>query len=145
MDFQRLTVKSQEAIAAAQELARRRGNPEIVPTHLLLALLDQELPQTLLGEQAAEVRAGAEADLARLPSLQGAAQQPGASTAFSRVLDRAEEEMRKLEDEFVSLVVVLALMTAAFAVSGYWGAAVILVLAIAAEAVHLVRRKRRAT
>ena len=102
MDFQRLTVKSQEAIAAAQELARRRGNPEIVPTHLLLALLDQELPQTLLGEQAAEVRAGAEADLARLPSLQGAAQQPGASTAFSRVLDRAEEEMRKLEDEFVS-------------------------------------------
>ena len=102
MDFQRLTVKSQEAIAAAQELARRRGNPEIVPDHLLLALLDQELPQTLLGEQAAEVRARAEADLARLPSLQGAAQQPGASTAFSRVLDRAEEEMRKLEDEFVS-------------------------------------------
>ena len=102
MDFQRLTVKSQEAIAAAQELARRRGNPEIVPTHLLLALLDQELPQTLLGEQAAEVRAAAEADLSRLPSLQGAAQQPGASTAFSRVLDRAEEEMRKLEDEFVS-------------------------------------------
>ena len=102
MDFQRLTVKSQEAIAAAQELARRRGNPEIVPDHLLVALLDQELPQTLLGEQAAEVRAKAEADLARLPSLQGAAQQPGASTAFSRVLDRAEEEMRKLEDEFVS-------------------------------------------
>ena len=47
--------------------------------------------------------------------------------------------------EFVSLFVVLALMTAAFAVSGYWGTAVILVLAIAAEAVHLVRRKRRAT
>ena len=102
MDFQRLTVKSQEAIAAAQELARRRGNPEIVPDHLLLALLDQELPQTLLGEQAAEVRARAEADVARLPSLQGAAQQPGASTAFSRVIDRAEDEMRKLEDEYVS-------------------------------------------
>jgi ATP-dependent Clp protease ATP-binding subunit ClpB len=102
MDFQRLTVKSQEAIAAAQELARRRGNPEIVPEHLLLALLEQELPQTLLGEQAAEVRAKAEADLARLPSLQGAAQQPGASAAFSRVLDRAEDEMRKLEDEYVS-------------------------------------------
>src|SRR5436189_277714 len=102
MDFQRLTVKSQEAIAAAQELARRRGNPEIMPGHLLVALLDQELPQTLLGGQAVEVRAKAEADLARLPSLQGAAQQPGASTAFSRVLDRAEEEMRKLEDEFVS-------------------------------------------
>src|SRR5262245_62222269 len=102
MDFNRLTLKSQEAIAEAQADARRRGNPEIVPDHLLLALLDQELPQTLLGEQAAEVQAKAEADLARLPSLQGAAQQPGASAAFSRVLDRAEEEMRKLEDEFIS-------------------------------------------
>ena len=102
MDFQRLTVKSQEAVAAAQELARRRGNPEVLPEHLLLALLDQELPQTLLGEQAADVRAKAEVDVARLPALQGAAQQPTASTALSRVLDRAEEEMRKLEDEFVS-------------------------------------------
>jgi hypothetical protein len=45
----------------------------------------------------------------------------------------------------VSFLVVLALLTAAFAVSGYWGAAVILVLAIAAEAVHLVRRRGRAT
>ncbi|MGZ4463273.1 MAG: Clp protease N-terminal domain-containing protein, partial [Gaiellaceae bacterium] len=43
MDFNKLTVKSQEAVAAAQELARRRGNPEIAPDHLLAALLDQEL------------------------------------------------------------------------------------------------------
>ena len=102
MDFQRLTLKSQEAVAEAQELARRRGNPEVLPAHLLLALLDQELPQTLLGERAADVRAEAEADVSRLPTLQGAAQQPTASTALSRALDRAEEEMRKLEDEFVS-------------------------------------------
>jgi uncharacterized membrane-anchored protein len=47
--------------------------------------------------------------------------------------------------KFVSLVVVLALMTAAFAVAGFWGAGVILVLAIGAEAVHLVRRRGRAT
>ena len=39
MDFNRLTVKSQEAIAAAQELARRAGNPEVTLDHLLLALL----------------------------------------------------------------------------------------------------------
>jgi len=43
MDFNKLTVKSQEAVAAAQDLARRRGNPEITPDHLLLALLDQDL------------------------------------------------------------------------------------------------------
>src|SRR5215218_3969188 len=103
MDFNRLTVKSQEAIAAAQELARLRGNPEIHPEHLLLALLDQELPQTLLAERAAELRARAAADLERRPSMQGADNlQPQVSGAFRKVLDRAEEEMRKLEDEFIS-------------------------------------------
>ena len=102
MDFNKLTIKSQEAIAAAQELARRRGNPEIVPAHLTLALLDQELPLTLLGAHAAQVRADAEAELARLPSIQGAQQQPQAARQFSRVLDAAEDEMRKLEDEYIS-------------------------------------------
>src|SRR5919199_6062107 len=102
MDFNKLTIKSQEAIAAAQELARRRSNPEIVPSHLTLALLDQELPQTLLAERAADVRAAAEADLARRPSIQGAQQQPQASKQLSQVLDRAEQEMRQLEDEYVS-------------------------------------------
>src|SRR5207253_1774896 len=47
MDFNKLTVKAQEAVGAMQDLARRRGNPEIYPEHLLLALLEQELPQTL--------------------------------------------------------------------------------------------------
>src|SRR5215471_2760987 len=41
MDFNKLTIKSQEAVAAAQELARRNGNPELYPEHLLLALLDR--------------------------------------------------------------------------------------------------------
>jgi ATP-dependent Clp protease ATP-binding subunit ClpB len=103
MDFNKLTLKSQEAIAAAQEDARRRGNPEIHPEHLLLALLTQELPQTLLGERAAEIRAQAEADLGRKPSMQGAENlQPQASNAFRKVLDSAEDEMRKLDDEFIS-------------------------------------------
>src|ERR671934_1567832 len=102
MDFNKLTIKSQEAIAAAQDLARRRGNPEIVPSHLTLALLDQELPQTLLAEHAPDGRAAAEADLARRPSIHGAQQQPHASKQFSQVLDRAVDEMRQLEDEYVS-------------------------------------------
>jgi ATP-dependent Clp protease ATP-binding subunit ClpB len=101
MDFNRLTIKSQEAIAAAQEDARRRGNPEIYPEHLLLALLGQDLPRELVPDPD-ELRASTEAKLRDKPALQGAAQQPTASTAFSNVLDRAEEEMRKLEDEFIS-------------------------------------------
>jgi ATP-dependent Clp protease ATP-binding subunit ClpB len=105
MDFNRLTIKSQEAVAAAHELARRSGHPEIYPEHLTLALLDQELPRTLVeraGESAPALRAAAEAGLSAKPSVQGGAQQPRASAAFSRVLDVAEEEMRKLEDDYVS-------------------------------------------
>jgi ATP-dependent Clp protease ATP-binding subunit ClpB len=106
MDFNKLTTKAQEAVGATQELARRRGNPEIYPEHLLLALLEQELPRTLAdraGVGAAVLRARAEAELAKRPAVQGApAQQPRVSAALERVLDRAEDEMRKLEDDFVS-------------------------------------------
>src|SRR3954464_10233597 len=101
MDFNRLTLKGQEAVAAAQELARRMGNPELYPEHLLLALLDQELPQQLVPDAAA-LRAQAEATLRRKPSIQGAQQQPNVGAAFSKVLDRAFDEARKLSDEYVS-------------------------------------------
>ena len=60
MDFRKLTLKSQEAVAGAQELSRRMGNPELTPDHLTIALLDQELPRTLVdraGYGAAELRA----------------------------------------------------------------------------------------
>jgi ATP-dependent Clp protease ATP-binding subunit ClpB len=101
MDFNKLTIKSQEAVAAAQELARRLGNPELYPEHLLLALLDQELPRALVPDPDA-LRAETEAKLAEKPRTEGMAQQPGVSAAFSRVLDRAEDETKKLEDEYVS-------------------------------------------
>jgi ATP-dependent Clp protease ATP-binding subunit ClpB len=101
MDFNKLTLKSQEAVAAAQELARRMGNPELYPEHLLLALLDQELPQQLVPDAPA-LRAQAEAGLRGKPSVQGMQQQPNVSAAFSRVLDQAADEARRLEDDYVS-------------------------------------------
>jgi ATP-dependent Clp protease ATP-binding subunit ClpB len=101
VDFNKLTLKSQEAVAAAQELARRMGNPELYPEHLLLALLDQELPQELVPDAAA-LRAQAEATLRTKPSTQGAQQQPAVSAAVSRVLDAAFDEARRMEDEYVS-------------------------------------------
>jgi ATP-dependent Clp protease ATP-binding subunit ClpB len=97
MDFNKLTIKSQEAIGAAQDLARRRGNPEITPEHLLLALLDQEL---FTGWQG--LRADAERKVGALPTVQGGQQQPAVSAAFSRVLDRADDERQKLGDDYVS-------------------------------------------
>src|SRR5215218_4037088 len=101
VDFNKLTLKSQEAVGAAQELARRMRNPELYAEHLLLALLDQELPQQLVPDAAA-LRAQAETALRAKPSVQGGEQQPQVGAAFSRVLDSAFDEARKLEDEYVS-------------------------------------------
>ena len=101
MDFNKLTLKSQEAVAAAQELARRMGNPELYPEHLLLALLDQELPQQLVPDAAA-LRAQAEAALRGKPSVRGMEQQPNVSAAFSRVLDEAAREAQRMEDDYIS-------------------------------------------
>jgi ATP-dependent Clp protease ATP-binding subunit ClpB len=97
MDFQKLTIKSQEAVAAAQDIARRRGNPEVAPDHLLLALLDQDLFANWQ-----QLRPEAERRVAALPSVQGGSQQPNASAAFARVLDKADEDRARLEDDYVS-------------------------------------------
>ena len=106
MDFNRLTLKSQEAVAGAQELARRAGNPELTPDHLTIALLDQELVRTLVersGEAAASLRAEAEARLAALPTISGGNTQPQVSARFSRVLDKASDEAQALGDSYVSV------------------------------------------
>jgi ATP-dependent Clp protease ATP-binding subunit ClpB len=106
MDFNKLTIKSGEAVAGAQELARRLGNPELHPEHLTIALLDQELPRTLVeraGSSAEQLRAEAEAALRAKPSVSGGNVQPQTSAAFRRVLDGAFEWMGKLDDDFVSV------------------------------------------
>jgi ATP-dependent Clp protease ATP-binding subunit ClpB len=101
MDFTKLTIKSQEAVAAAQELARRAGNPELYPEHLVLALLDQELPRELVPDADA-LHAHAEAQLATKPRIEGAQQQPNVSAQFSKVLDKAFDEAKRLQDDYVS-------------------------------------------
>src|SRR3979490_2864427 len=101
MDFTKLTIKSQEAVAAAQELARRAGNPELYPEHLVLALLDQELPRELVPDADA-LRANAEAQLATKPRIEGAQLQPNVSAQLSKVLDKAFDEAKRLQDDYVS-------------------------------------------
>ena len=115
MDFNKLTIKSGEAVAGAQELARRAGNPEITPDHLAIAVLDQELPRTLVeraGANPAALRSEAETRLAQQPSVSGGAQ-PQASAGFRKVLDDALAEATTLQDEYVSvehLLLALALV-----------------------------------
>ena len=106
MDFNKLTLKSKEAVAAAHELARRAGNPEVAPDHLTIALLDQELARTLCersGYEPSSLRAVAEARLAALPKLTGPARPPQAGPALERVLSSAFAEAKALDDAYVSV------------------------------------------
>ena len=107
MDFNKLTIKSGEAVAGAQELARRAGNPELTRDHLTVALLEQELPRTLLqraGADPSSVLAEAEARLRALPAVSRLERRSRRRAAsFRKALDDAFDEARKLDDEFVSV------------------------------------------
>jgi len=108
MDFTKLTVKAQEAFASAQGDAIARGNPELTPDHLLLALLDQEggvAPRILekAGANPAEARAATEARVANLPRMQGSSAQPQASYGLRQALERAFTEAEALKDEYVAV------------------------------------------
>src|SRR5256712_227709 len=104
--FDKLTVKAQEALQAAQEIAARHDQQQIEPVHLLAALVEQSdgVVAPLLARLGvrAEVLAGdIEAQLARLPKVTGISQQH-LSPATNRVLEEAFNEAGKFKDEYVS-------------------------------------------
>ena len=107
MQADRFTVKSQEAVQSALELARSHRNPEAAPAHLLVALLDQ--PEGLvvpilqrLGADTATIAARASEAVAALPKLGGEAEEPRMSSALAATLRRAEQEMGRLGDSYIS-------------------------------------------
>src|SRR3954452_17171822 len=97
MQADRFTVKSQEAVAAAQQLAARFCNPEVAPAHLLLALLEQEdgFAPAALRKLSADVAAITDRARAAVAELPTAADDPDVrpSQGFLSVLQRAEKEM----------------------------------------------------
>ena len=108
MDFQKLTIKAQEAFASAQGDAIARGNPELTPEHLLAALVDQDggvAPRILekAGESPAALRARLEERLSRLPRMEGANAQPQASRSLRAALEAAFAEAEALKDEYVAV------------------------------------------
>jgi ATP-dependent Clp protease ATP-binding subunit ClpB len=109
MQPDRFTIKSQEALQAAQRLADERRNPQTMPEHLLAVLLEQEggivvpVLRKLGVDPTAVRRTGGEA-LDALPKLQGSAspEPAGGSSELVQILRDAEKEMRELKDEYVS-------------------------------------------
>jgi len=130
MHTDRFTIKSQEALQAAQQLADERRNPQTTPEHLLAVLLEQGVPAGAeplrssagivvpvlrkLGVEPAAVRQSVGAALQALPKLttEGGREEPaGGSGELVQILRTAEGEMRELNDEYVStehLVLALA-------------------------------------
>ena len=108
MQPDRFTIKSQEAVAAAQRLASEHSNPEVAPTHLLLALLEQDEGVVVpvlqrLGVDAQDARARAGEAIEKLPKLSGnSAPEVRPSSAFVWVLQQAEKESTGLGDEYIS-------------------------------------------
>ena len=104
--FDKLTVKAQEALQAAQEMGGRMGQQQIEPLHLLWALIaqgDGVVPPLLekLGVSPARLAAEAEKQIERLPKVSGVSQQY-LSPATNKVLESAFDEAQRLKDEYVS-------------------------------------------
>src|ERR1700761_9240808 len=110
MQQDRFTIKSQEALQAAQRLADERRNPQTTPEHLLAVLLEQDggaVAPVLRrrGAEPAAVRQSLSTRLDALPKLTSggtAAEPAGGSTELVQILRTAETEMRELNDEYVS-------------------------------------------
>jgi ATP-dependent Clp protease ATP-binding subunit ClpB len=108
MQADRFTVKSQEALAAAQRLAGTRRNAEVVPQHLLVALLEQEggIVAPVLeraGASVETVRRAANGVLDGLPTVTGeASATPALGSEMIELLKAADDEARGMGDEYVS-------------------------------------------
>ncbi|TKC97104.1 ATP-dependent chaperone ClpB [Polyangium fumosum] len=106
MRIDRMTTKAQEAVRTAVDLASRRGNPELYPEHLLRAILAQEdgIGAPLLekaGVDAGRVLQALDAKIDSYPRVSGGAE-PSLSRRALGLLQRAEDEMKGLKDDFIS-------------------------------------------
>ncbi len=105
--WDKFTVKSQEAVQAATNLALEHGNAELQPLHMLAALLEDRdgiivpLLQKV-GVPTEQLLARTNEALARLPKVSGGSSQPGLSNSMQKVLDQAFKEAANFKDEYVS-------------------------------------------
>jgi ATP-dependent Clp protease ATP-binding subunit ClpB len=106
MQLERLTLKAQEALAAAQKLARERGHAQIEPEHLMVALLEQEAGLAVsilerIGSSPASVKAELQRRLDYFSTVHGETQ-VGFARETQQALDAAQSEADKMKDAYVS-------------------------------------------
>src|SRR5438876_5768465 len=104
--FEKLTLKGQEALQAAQSHAQEKGNPQVAPEHLLWALIEQKEGVVLpilqkLGVNLPAIARDLADVVAKLPKIQGQAELY-ISPALGRILEEALKEADQFKDEYVS-------------------------------------------
>jgi ATP-dependent Clp protease ATP-binding subunit ClpB len=105
--WDKFTVKSQQALQAAQGHAAENGNPEVLPLHMMAALLEDKEGVVLpvlekVGVPVQQLLATVNAAIEKLPKVQGASAQPGMGQALTKVLDGAFKEAETFKDDYVS-------------------------------------------
>jgi ATP-dependent Clp protease ATP-binding subunit ClpB len=104
--WDKLTVKSQEAVQTASGFAAENGNPEVLPLHLMAALLEDREGVVIpvlekIGVPVEQLLSGVNSAIAKLPKVQGGGQ-PGMSAALQKVLEQGFKEAENFKDEFCS-------------------------------------------
>ena len=107
--WDKFTVKAQEAVQRANDIASEHGNPELLPLHLLAALIEDKegiVPPVLekVGVGAQAVLSEVYREIEKLPKVSGSggANQAQMSNALNQLLERAFKEAANFKDEYVS-------------------------------------------
>jgi ATP-dependent Clp protease ATP-binding subunit ClpB len=105
--WDKFTVKAQQAVQRANDLASALGNPELMPAHLLAALIEDKEGIVLpvlekIGIAAQAVLHDLTSEIERLPKVSGGATQATISKAANQLLEQAFKEADNFKDEYVS-------------------------------------------
>src|SRR5580658_2490675 len=107
INWEKFTVKAQQAIQQAQSRAAELGNPEMQPVHVLLALVEDRegvIPAVLekIGVPVERLETDLHQIEEKLPRVSGAGAQPGPSQTLNKALEQAFREAANFKDEYVS-------------------------------------------
>jgi ATP-dependent Clp protease ATP-binding subunit ClpB len=105
--WEKLTVKAQEAIQRGVELASQNGNPEVLPAHIMTALLEDQEGIVVpvlekVGAAPPQVLADFNQLISRLPKVSGSSAQPQLSNTAAQMIDQGFKEADNFKDDYVS-------------------------------------------